>query len=87
MVYPAIVSVTMVGATIGGIAFILDNQIDKLEHGLGLRMDKLEHGLGVRMESLEHEMGVISSQQRRFQTMAMIWVTNGKVTRRWRANT
>ena len=47
----------MVGATIGGNAFIL--------------IDKLEHGLGVQMESLEHEMGVINSQQRRFQTMAM----------------
>ena len=40
LVYLAIVSVTTVGATIGGNAFIFGNQIDDLEHRSGLRMNK-----------------------------------------------
>ena len=87
MVYPAIVAVTTVGAIIGGNAFIFGNQINKLEHRLGLRMDKLEHDSGVRTGSLEYEMRVISSQQERLKSMAMTWVESRKVSWRQGANT
>ena len=56
MVHATIVAVTTVGATSRGDTFILSSQIDKLEHGLG-----------VRMESLKHKMGVIDSHQERLK--------------------